>query len=61
MLHEYIDLMGSFNQWNVTSMRWWGTHFLFKKTDSNVITGVIARESPYYNQVELNSKERVIF
>ena len=28
---------------------------------SNVITGVIARKSPYYNQVELNSKGRVIF
>ena len=36
-------------------------NLLETKGISNVITGVIARKSPYYNQVELNSKGRVIF
>lgn len=30
MLHEYMDLMGSLNEWNATSLHWWATHFSSK-------------------------------
>ena len=30
MVKEYLDLIGSVNQWNATTLHWWATHFSSK-------------------------------